>query len=454
MNGAALLQMQAMPEYIAAAAMVALGVWLLRLNIRDPTNVAFASFLLARAASMYVFTFETLLEADPASPARDVLVWERLRPLFIIATVFTLLLFLVLHTGRAMPSRRLRALRWTVLAAFLATEAAYVARPSLWATYEFSAQADGTESLQFQTVGPFFSLQILRVLSFGVAALVFALAHRRSAAGANRDSLLLFFAAFALHAVFDGTDALALLASAPAGALTGWTRIQVIAEVANLLPVALAAVLIGSARLDAPGEERSVRRALIALLFPAATNLLVFGLVVRGVEPANGPWSLFFLGLWRLSLPLLATYALVKHRLFGIDVRVKRTLQRTIVAIVFVIVFFAVSEGAEALLVGHAAGPAIGILATALLTFAIFPLQRLAERLADTAMPEVRAVSDLDRHERRALYRALARSAIASGVVSPDEARLLAVARERLGLSLEESQTIDAEERRQAGAGP
>lgn len=453
MNGAALLQMQAMPEYIAAAAMVALGAWLLRLNLRDGASVAFASFLFARAASMYVFTFENLLEADPGSPARDVLVWERLRPVFIIATVFTLLLFLILHTRPTTPARPRWTLRWAVLAAFLASEASYVARPSLWATYELTAQANGSESLQFQTVGPFFVFQILRVLSFGIATFAFALAHRQALPGKGRDSLLLFFAAFALHAVFDGTDALALLSSAPPGALVGWTRIQVIAEAANLLPVALAALLIATARLPAPGEHRAVRRALLALGFPAATNLVVFGLVLSRVEPANGPWSLFFLGVWRLSLPLLATYALVKHRLFGIDVRVKRTLQRTIVAVAFVLVFFAVSEGAEALLVGHAAGPALGILATALLTFAIFPLQRLAERLADTAMPEVRSVSDLNRHERRALYRALSRSAVASGVVSPDEARLLEVARERLGLSIEEGRTIDADERREQQAG-
>lgn len=437
MDWGALLRPESLPEYVAATGMLALAAWLVALDHRSATNVGFATFLATRAASMYTFTWQSL-----STTAADALFWEPYRVTFVLLSVYALLFFLALYPRRRAGLPSAAAAAAVLGGAALLTELVYVVRPGLWATYRIAE----TGQLQQDTVGPLFSFQVLRVLLPGAVALLLALDWTRTRPGPAASSLILVAVAFAVHAVFDGTQAIQLALTVPLAGLGAAPRLQIGGAMGGLAFVATAvlALVAHAARARSWGRGPTVRRFLGALALPALTNLFVFALVALGIERPQGPTALFFLGFWRLSLPLLVTYALVKHRLFGLDVRVKRTVQRAVVALVFVLLFFAVSEGAEAIFEVRA-GPLVGIIVAALLAFGLTPVQRLGERVADAAMPDVRSIAEMSPHERRALYRALANSALASGRVSADERRLLRVARARLGLSTLEAKAVENE---------
>lgn len=92
-------------------------------------------------------------------------------------------------------------------------------------------------------------------------------------------------------------------------------------------------------------------------------------------------WALF-------AYVLLTAYGIATVHLFDIDLHLKWTLQRGTVAAAFIAVFFVVSEGTATVLSGSL-GTLAGLLVTGLLVFALAPLQRSAERLADAALPSV-----------------------------------------------------------------
>lgn len=150
---------------------------------------------------------------------------------------------------------------------------------------------------------------------------------------------------------------------------------------------------------------------------------------------------------WELAISyVVATsillYGILKTHLFDIDVKIKFTIKQSTVAAAFIGLFFVVSEGAQAFFSGRA-GTYLGIVAAGALVFAIAPLQRFAERVANTAMPNVRPLGEMPADERASMYRELVRSAWADGSLTMDERRMLATARERLGLGDEEAVRLE-----------
>jgi hypothetical protein len=424
---------EALPEYVAAAAMAALAVWLIWLDPRRLPNLAFALFLVCRAAATVSFTFEQLASQPGQAELASALRWEHARAALTIATVVSLLLFAALYPRPRARTGRLVAL---LFAGLVALEAAYLTWPWLWATYTTEAGL-----LAHTTVGPFYAFQLLRVPAFGLVVFLFAHDWTRTPSGPAASALLLVGLAFGLHATYDASNA-GLLLLVHGAELPFWTRLEIVLDVVSIVPVAAGAVLLArAARRRRAHERASVRRVLYVLPLPILTNALV--LLTGGAGGGQDATRLFFLGVWRLSLPLIATYALVRFGLFDLDVRIKRTLHRVVVAALFVLVFFAVSEGAESLL--GRAGRVYGVLTAAVLALLLTPLERFADRVADAAMPHVASTNELTRHERRALYRDLARSALESGRVSADERRLLAVAQRHLGLRTEDTQEIESE---------
>jgi len=431
MSWQAYVQPQALPEYVAAVAMVALALWLVWLDVRRLANVSFALFLIVRAAATVSFTLEQLARkaGDVATEWRA----EHARAAFTIATVVSLMLFVLVY-----PRTRSRRAIVGLAILFGLLEAAYWVWPSLWATYTIR-----DDVLVQVTIGPFYVFQLLRVPAFAAAAVLFARDWVRTRSGPTASALLLVALAFALHATYDAANS-ALFYARHASEVGAWLQAELVLDVLSIVPVAAAALWIAVRSRRRSAHERSMAaKALIALPLPILTLGAVYALHVFGFDAAGEAANLFFLGLWRLSLPLLATYALVRFGLFELEVRMKRSIQRVVVAVLFVLVFFAVSEGAENLLGGT--GSVYGLLAAILLALLLTPLERVADRIADAAMPDVASVHELGRHERRLLYTALARSAWSSGRVSPDERKLLDVARGHLGIEAKQAERIESE---------
>jgi hypothetical protein len=108
----------------------------------------------------------------------------------------------------------------------------------------------------------------------------------------------------------------------------------------------------------------------------------------------------------------------------------------------FVVLFFAASEGAEAVF-QTTLGPAFGLAAAGLLTFALKPLERMAEGLATVAVPNAKPLVQMSGPERHHLYLEQARLAWTDGDFDAKERRILDNLRERLGLSADEARALE-----------
>ena len=177
------------------------------------------------------------------------------------------------------------------------------------------------------------------------------------------------------------------------------------------------------------------------LIYSVGAYLLVSGVRLGGVEPllfgvlATG-------GL--LTYICLTTYGVVSEHLFDIDIKIKWTLERGTIAAIFIAVFFVVSEGAATLL-SQQFGSLLGILATGALVFAITPLQRAVERLADHTMPSVRDTPEYKSYKKQQIYGEAVAEAMRGGEISRVERVVLNRLWEQLGLEEVLAQEIEGE---------
>lgn len=207
-------------------------------------------------------------------------------------------------------------------------------------------------------------------------------------------------------------------------------------------PVTVATLLVVVVFLMAlwlwAGRGRAVPRAVawsIGIIFIAgAAAARWFGFEVAINSGA--------LGVLRLIGTGLLAYAIVRHQLFDIDLKIKWGISRGTLAGIFIAVFFVASEGAEELF-STALGPLWGILGAGLLVFAISPLQRLTERVADAAMPRVKDDPEYRLVRKREVYKAALESALMDGMVTERERSVLATLADELGLSAREALDLE-----------
>ncbi len=174
---------------------------------------------------------------------------------------------------------------------------------------------------------------------------------------------------------------------------------------------------------------------ILEVAFRSATPRLDLYTLAAGIMfPAT---SLLFI--------LMFAYAILKAHIFDIDLKLKWTLTQSTVAAAFVAVFFAVSEGAATFLGDTTGSTYAGIAATALLIFAFAPLQRLAARVTDSALPHVRDTAEYRLVRKREVYRAAVESALMDGGITTKERRVLATLADELGLTGREAFDVEAE---------
>lgn len=140
----------------------------------------------------------------------------------------------------------------------------------------------------------------------------------------------------------------------------------------------------------------------------------------------------------------LVAYGIARSQLFDIDLRLKWTLKQSTIAGSFVAVFFVVSESAQAFF-QSSWGPFLGIAATGVLLFALHPLQRIADRVADTAMPKVKASPEYVAYKKFEVYRAAVEGVIEDGAITERERAVLDKLSARLGLAAEDARQLEAD---------
>lgn len=134
-------------------------------------------------------------------------------------------------------------------------------------------------------------------------------------------------------------------------------------------------------------------------------------------------------GIVRAIAVLLLAYGILRYQLLGLDVRVRWAMSRSTLGALFITAFFVASEVAQRYFEASV-GPYLGIVAAGGLVFALAPLQRLTDRLADAALPGGASAPSTSAGRERA-YLAAWRIALRAGPVRPgDEEELMHLADE------------------------
>lgn len=426
----------AYPQYVAAGLMFGLAGWLLRHDVHKRAMRAFALFLGLRASAMLISVFGAVTLTDPSLAS----IWWRFSPFFVIATPFAVLYFVSLYpTPRGWFARPPHGPVTLILAGGL-FEYVFLFRPDLLAV--LAVNAAGT--LHVVRYGPLILFAGLLSIAYAFASVALAREYTRMEAGPARSSVLVVCAAFALNALYDSAGE--IFRTSPNAAVTAgeWISLNSLLVEAAWIPVLVAvAILVRHVlRTEAPAARSATLRFAAVLPLPVLSNALL-SLFLTGPAWQN-PWAIVLMGAWRLSLPLLVVYALVRHRLFDLDVKVKWAVKQSTVAAVFAGVFFVVSEGAE-LLVQSRWGQLVGLAAAGLLTLALAPLQRLGEDLADRTLPNAEDPDDLEGDRRLRFYREQVEIAIMDEQVTPKERKLLDNLAEELDLGPKEIRSIERE---------
>lgn len=420
-------------QFVAAGAMLLLAGWLLWLNFRSPVNRSFALFLFFRAMVIVANRMRAIARAD--GNAELAVFWESIREYYLLALVPTLVYFWLTYSGRRKPW-----LGGMVLLGGIALELLYLQDHCL----DYCARGAGGHVGPIAWLAP--SGYVLAGGLVGLAILVDALrggdtprslAAFPVAVGLLLNSLLEaslaagFFVKVGPAVVFEFYDSFL------------WPRVLYATFfLGGIVLPAIGLILVGHAAMNDARLWAKVRfYATLAVLIGTSGFYVGFGVVTLGEEWLPG---IFLQGLWRILLPTLVAYALVRHRLFGVEVRLKWTLVRATMAFTFLAVFFVGAQLAQNYL-STAYGWGLGGVAAGLLLFAISPIQRMAEHFTQTVMPHSKPVTAMTSPERLDLFRHQAVLVWADGSLGRKERALLDSLRNRLGIPLEDAVRIEAE---------
>jgi hypothetical protein len=160
------------------------------------------------------------------------------------------------------------------------------------------------------------------------------------------------------------------------------------------------------------------------------------------VDPdASGlPYIVYALGTL-LAVPLIA-YGILKTQLFDIDLRIRWTIKQSTLAASFVAIVYVVTEGADRLL-AEELGNVVGLLVSALVVFFLAPLQRFAERVAATAMPNTSNTTEYVTYRKLQVYEGALQEALQGGGISDKERALLNRLRDSLGITAADAEALE-----------
>lgn len=402
---------------LGSALVLLLGIWVASLKPRLRANVAFAVFAISWGWVNIVLNL--VLPDDPGSR----LLFATWIPAQAVATAGLVLVALWFPRRLQAGGRRLLIAPASVALVFFGMMVVVVL--AFWGEVEaLFVQISGARSfLLFFGVPVLFSFFAAFAFALALLPLRFSVAREPS----QRRQYAFLAAALVLYPAMElGPPQLCAGAPAPACAMD-----QLLSQIPFLAAAAL--WLRSTSRSSGDDARRARNLALLMVAAPLA------GAVAGASMGHLGPQY----GIARIAMVFLLGYAILKHQLLGIDVKVKWGIRRGTLAAMFVGVFFVVSQVAQNALQQY--GVLIGGAAAGLLLFGLSPLQRFAERVADTAMPGVKAPSQMTYAERNALYLEQAKAAWADGVISRDERFLLDRLRTSLGVTGEEAIRLESE---------
>lgn len=406
-------EVQAVMHFASAALMLLLAVWLLRLDAANRAVRAFVALLILRAGVTIAARVADLDLFD----AR--IAFSRAASVYQVGFVFATAAFLSVYPRRT----RLAASRVWFPFLFLTAAATVV----IALTVPCAIQCD-----ELGVLGPLHLLgDGFEVLEAGGALALFLAAGREPAGSHRRVSILLV-----------GVGLLTDAAASTAPTISSLVLLGPSALLSEISPSWLGMASIGARVVTFLLVLASMITWAIKG-FPRTPTIIVWTTSVLTVafwgrlDPDSVVRTLVA-GAFRLALPLLAAYALARHRLFELDVRARRSLDKAAVGSVFAAIFFVVSEGVAAYL-GNRIGVLAGIVVTALI-IPLFPrLQRATEHALDAVVGPARSIASMAPEEKVRMYEDFARESWKDGSLSATERAFLDDLRIRLTLTFEEA---------------
>jgi hypothetical protein len=152
-------------------------------------------------------------------------------------------------------------------------------------------------------------------------------------------------------------------------------------------------------------------------------------------------WYYLVGGILMVAFLVALLYGLLRLQIIDFPKTVRFTISRGAIAAIFFATFFVVSELAATFFVDWTGSRILGILAAGLLLFALTPLQRATDRLAQRAAPP----TDLNEEQRLELYREQVALAWQDRTIRAKEREILRNLRERLRLSREAAGRVELE---------
>lgn len=154
-----------------------------------------------------------------------------------------------------------------------------------------------------------------------------------------------------------------------------------------------------------------------------------------GVDPNNPQVDLLWVVAPLLYIPLLA-WGILRLQVFDIDLKVKGGIKRGSVIAFGIVVVFVALKAAEFYL-SKQVGFLAGALAAGLVLFVAPRLNRVADKVADKAAPNVKPTSEYMSYRKLEVYRAALESALEEGAIDGKQRAILDRLRAKLGLPAE-----------------
>jgi hypothetical protein len=170
---------------------------------------------------------------------------------------------------------------------------------------------------------------------------------------------------------------------------------------------------------------------------------LYLSVVTGWIEKAPMLLGQLYVGPTLIYIPIMV-YGILKLQMLDIEIRLRSTIRNSVLAGMFVVMYYLISEGADMLLTGQLSG-LIGFAASALLTLFLTPLHRWAERFSSSLVSADLDSPDYPTERGLQIYSAAVEEALAFGEITRSHISLLDRLKDSLQLSQQDATRLELE---------
>lgn len=415
------LEGERVPTLLVALALLSLSAWLNFMRRPSTVHRAFALLLFLRGVLLFTaaFTGRSTLFVD---------FQVRVGAYFVLAIPYAAAYFAFVAWRRPdvwVTRRRTPADTWVPVSL------------ALLAVTTLAVYANN-RNLFLSGPGPLYAFFPLETISYVLIAALFLHSARQTNVDSRRRSHRVLSLGFTLSAAYFATfQSFVGVPTQPQSTLTAYAFwLMWAAAAAGVVAIVVHQVIIAARarqrreRVDAGRYAVWATAALTTGLLVGAANYYAWG--TRQFE-----LRIWFDAIWTLGFVFAVAYAILRHRLFDIDVKIRWTVRQGTIGGAFAAAFFVVGEALESVI--PVDGFLLGLGAAGFIALGLGPLRRLADRVAARVVPDATRSRERPLDERVGLYEEQARLAWSDGAMGYKERALLDQLRAHLGLSTSEA---------------